>query len=165
MIAAFAVLAFFVVLALGTVFVGMSGGARGARGTLQSQSLVARRASAIAITAVVVGIGIAIPIWLTAANAQDHAKNAPGGLTLTASQQHGRELFAHNCATCHTLRAANAVGVVGPNLDQLRPPASLVVLTIKTGLARGNGQMPAGLLTGKDARDVADFVARVAGHG
>ena len=29
------------------------------------------------------------------------------------------ELFGENCAVCHTLAAANAVGKVGPNLDQL----------------------------------------------
>lgn len=165
MIAAIAVLVFFIVLALGTVFVGMSGGARGVRGSLHSQSLAGRRAVAFAVTAVIVGVGVAIPIWLSAANAQNHAKHAPGGLTLTAAQEHGRELFARNCATCHTLRAANAVGVVGPNLDTLRPPAALVLNAIQMGRARGNGQMPVGLLVGQDAKDVANFVQRVAGRG
>jgi cytochrome c551 len=165
MIAAIAVLLFFIFVALGVFFVGMSGGARGVRGSLQTQSRAGRRTVGVAITAIIVGIGLAIPIWIGAANADNHAKKAPGGLRLTAAQVHGRELFARNCASCHTLRAANAVGVVGPNLDVLRPPAALILNAIQLGRARGNGQMPAGLLVGKDAKDVANFVQRVAGRG
>ena len=83
---------------------------------------------------------------------------------LTSAQVNGRTLFAKNCATCHTLRAVNAVGKVGPNLDQLRPPAPLVLNAIQNGRARGNGQMPADLVAGSDAKDVASFVSAVAGH-
>jgi mono/diheme cytochrome c family protein len=165
MIAALVVLLVFVLLAIGTFFIAMSGGARGVRGTLQTQSRGGRRAVWLSTTLVIVGIGLAIPIWIGAANADNHASKAPGGLKLTAAQVHGRELFARNCATCHTLRAANAVGVVGPNLDKLQPPAALVLFAVKNGLARGNGQMPAGLLVGQDAKDVASFVQRVAGRG
>jgi mono/diheme cytochrome c family protein len=56
------------------------------------------------------------------------------------------------------------VGKVGPNLDQLRPPKALILDAIKNGRARGQGQMPAGLVDGQDAQDVADFVAKVAGR-
>ena len=35
---------------------------------------------------------------------------------------------------------------------------------IEEGRARGHGQMPALLYQGKEAEDVADFVAAVAGH-
>ncbi|TML97807.1 MAG: cytochrome c [Actinobacteria bacterium] len=80
------------------------------------------------------------------------------------AEVHGRELFTKNCATCHTLRAVNAVGKVGPNLDQLRPPKELVLNAIEAGRARGNGQMPADLVAGQEAKDVAAFVAAVAGR-
>ena len=33
----------------------------------------------------------------------------------------GRAVFAKYCSTCHTLKASNAVGKVGPNLDVLHP--------------------------------------------
>jgi mono/diheme cytochrome c family protein len=89
---------------------------------------------------------------------------ARGGVDLTAEQVHGRQLFAENCATCHTLAAVNAVGKVGPNLDQLRPAAALVVNAIETGRARGQGQMPAELLAGRDAEAVASYVSTVAGR-
>ena len=35
---------------------------------------------------------------------------------------------------------------------------------IQQGRAQGRGQMPADLVDGQDAQDVADFVAAVAGH-
>ena len=66
--------------------------------------------------------------------------------------------------------------MVGPNLDQLKPPASLVLHTIQNGclqklvgkeynsICLGYGNMPADLVQGQDARDVAQFVAAVAGH-
>jgi len=76
----------------------------------------------------------------------------------------GRELFARTCGTCHTLKGAATTGRVGPNLDQLRPPSALVLNAIEQGRARGAGQMPAALYDGTDARDVASFVAKVAGR-
>ena len=41
---------------------------------------------------------------------------------------------------------------------------ALVLSAIKEGRARGLGQMPALLYQGKEAEEVADFVAAVAGH-
>jgi mono/diheme cytochrome c family protein len=114
--------------------------------------------------AVMVLFGVALPAIVLATGGDKKSKQAPGGVDLTSSQVHGRELFAQNCATCHTLRAVNAVGRVGPNLDQLRPPKELVLNAVEQGRARGNGQMPANLVSGTDARDVAAFVAAVAGH-
>jgi mono/diheme cytochrome c family protein len=82
---------------------------------------------------------------------------------LTEAEKHGRELFGLRCANCHTLKAANAIGRVGPNLDDLRPPRELVLDAIQNGRARGNGQMAADLYTGQDAEDVAAFVAKATG--
>ncbi len=56
------------------------------------------------------------------------------------------------------------MGRIGPNLDDLQPPASLVLYAIQNGFAQGRGQMPAGLYSGKDAQDMAGFVGAVAGH-
>ena len=53
---------------------------------------------------------------------------------------------------------------MGPNLDVLTPPKVLILDAIAKGRARGNGQMPAQLLTGRDAVEVATFVAQVAGR-
>ena len=99
------------------------------------------------IALIVLGLGIAVPVLISADNAEDAESHAVGGVDLTASQTSGRELFAASCANCHTLRASNAVGKVGPNLDVLRPPAALVENAVLEGRAQGRGNMPAGLFT------------------
>jgi cytochrome c6 len=86
--------------------------------------------------------------------------NGLGTIRLTAAQASGEQLFKSTCGSCHTLGAAHTTGTVGPNLDQLRPPAPAVIETINSGL----GAMPAHLLTGKKEQDVADFVAAVTAH-
>jgi mono/diheme cytochrome c family protein len=126
-----------------------------------------RRATGIGVGLLIIVIGLGLPALVLATNADDHAKQGPGGVDLSDAQANGRELFAKNCATCHTLAASHAVGRVGPNLDELNggnlKPA-FVLDAINKGRARGNGQMPAGLLTGEDAKDVASYVAAVAGR-
>ncbi len=124
------------------------------------------------VTAVTAFVGLGVPALVIAVNHVEGPKQAVGGVELTGHQQHGRELFARTCRNCHTLQAANTVGPVGPSLDvRLGPIAdraarvALVEDAIAKGRARGNGQMPVGLLRGADARDVADFLAAVAGRG
>lgn len=118
----------------------------------------------LGVAIVVLGIGAIIPVILTVDNAETSERDTVGGIELTAAQVNGRELFAEQCATCHVLRASNAVGQVGPNLDVLQPPEGLTLNAIQVGRARGNGNMPAALLTGEDAADVASYVAAVAGR-
>lgn len=161
MAAAFVI--FWVVVGLAVFLVALRGGPRGARGALHTESRSARRL----VLATVLGImtlGIIVPGLVLARNGGHHAAISPGGVSLNAPQQRGRHLFAATCATCHTLRGANAVGRVGPNLDILRPPAALVLNAIANGRARGMGQMPALLYQGRDAEAVANYVAAVAGH-
>jgi mono/diheme cytochrome c family protein len=83
---------------------------------------------------------------------------------LTPAEEQGRELFGRRCANCHTLKAANAIAAVGPNLDALRPTRAIVLDAIENGRARGNGQMAADLYTGEDAQNVASFVAKAVGQ-
>ena len=160
------ILAFWILLGLGVFFVAFRGGRRrGPRGAPPGETRSSRRAVAIGSLAVWAVFGLGLPALVLATNGGDHkSKQAPGGVDLMPAEVHGRELFTKNCATCHTLRAVNAVGRVGPNLDQLRPPKELIVNAIETGRARGNGQMPADLVAGQDAKDVAAFVAAVAGR-
>jgi mono/diheme cytochrome c family protein len=152
-----------VLLGLLVVFVAMSGGPRGARAALYGQGKGTRRTVGIVLTALFVGMGIAVPAPVRAAHTGDH-RAAHARVQLTASQQRGRELFGRVCQQCHTLAEANAVGKVGPNLDKMKPPKALVLDAIVNGRARGAGTMPAGLYTGHDAQDVAAFVAAVAGR-
>ena len=86
-----------------------------------------------------------------------------GGVTLSAQETAGRKVFTANCSNCHVLAAANSPGMIGPNLDELKPPKALVLDAIEKGRARGNNLMPAQLVTGEDAEDVAAFIEAVAG--
>lgn len=148
-----------------TVFVvALSGGPSGARKSLHRQSRTGNRTVTGISLAVMIAFGVGIPIAAIAANKVNQSKEASGGVTLTASQQEGRKVFAKHCATCHTLGAANAVGKVGPDLDVLRPAKGLILDAIKMGRARGQGQMPAGIVDGTDAKKVASFVAATAGR-
>jgi len=159
-----ALVIFWLFIGLLVFFLAIRGGPRGAREALHGQSATTRRLTVGSIALVIAGLGIALPAIVLAHNNSGAKKNAKGGIKLNAQQQNGRVLFAGNCATCHTLAASNAVGKVGPNLDVLRPPASLVLDAVSNGRARGRGQMPAQLLQGPDEKAVASYVAAVAGH-
>jgi mono/diheme cytochrome c family protein len=153
----------FILLGLGTFLVAMSGGRRGLGAALQSQSRGSRRfATAVFLLALAV-LGVAVPAAVIAS--VDHRSDIPHAnvTNLTPAEKRGRDLFGARCAACHTLKASNAVAQVGPNLDELAPPAALVLTTIKTGRSIGNGQMPAGIYQGQDAADVAAYVAKATG--
>jgi mono/diheme cytochrome c family protein len=83
----------------------------------------------------------------------------------------GKALFTEQCGTCHALARAGTQGQTGPDLDA----------SFRTALADGmnrdtiegvvykqilhprkNSQMPAGLVKGQDADDVAAYVAYAA---
>src|SRR5436305_9176800 len=125
-------LAFWVLLALALFFIAARGGVRGARAALQTQTPGARRGAVIVFVFIYVAFGIAMPIAFLTGN-HANASRQVGGVQLTKGQKRGRELFGEVCATCHTLAAADATGKVGPNLDTLKPPASLVLNTINNG--------------------------------
>ena len=75
----------------------------------------------------------------------------------------GAEVFATNCASCHTLKAAGAEGTVGPNLDVIEPSDSAV----EQQVINGGGAMPAfgksKILTPKEIEEVSKYVSSVAG--
>lgn len=164
-------IAVWVAIALGVFFVAMRGGPRGARESLHTESRAGQRV-VIAGVIVLFAFGLVIPGLVLASNIDHKASAAVGGLHLNAQQQKGRELFARTCAVCHTLAATNSVGRTGPSLDvrvgdDIPTEAgrkALVESAIAAGRARGLGQMPALLYQGKEAEDVASFVAAVAGH-
>ncbi|HEX6621841.1 MAG TPA: cytochrome c [Solirubrobacteraceae bacterium] len=164
MIAAVIFVLAFLVLGLGVVAFAFSGRA-GTRYRRAAPTRAGRRFVAVMVTVVIVALGVAVPLAVGVVNGNDHAKSAPGGVDLNAAQTNGRAVFGKYCATCHTLKASNAVGKVGPNLDVLHPPKGLILDALANGRARGQGQMPAGLVDGQDAQDVAAYVVAVAGRG
>jgi mono/diheme cytochrome c family protein len=167
----YAFLGFWVLVGAGVFFVAMGGGPRGARETLHSESRAGQRMLLLAVVALF-AFGIAVPAFVLADNGKDKASVAVGGVRLNAEERKGRELFAHACTACHTLAAVKSVGRIGPDLDvrvgvdiaTFQDRVALVENAIQEGRARGLGQMPALLYQGKEAEDVAKFVAAVAGH-
>lgn len=86
----------------------------------------------------------------------------------------GKRLFVGQgtCGSCHTLARADARGTQGPNLDEAFGPSrrdglgssSIAgVVENQIDVVRKSSIMPADLVTGDDARDVAAYVAEVAG--
>jgi mono/diheme cytochrome c family protein len=74
----------------------------------------------------------------------------------------GKQIFqTAGCTNCHTLKDAGSTGTVGPNLDQAKPPKSLVVDRV----TNGKSVMPSfkGTLSPQQIQAVADYVASVAG--
>jgi mono/diheme cytochrome c family protein len=111
-----------------------------------------------------------------------------GGLSNgKADVANGKQLFVQKCGSCHTLADAGTQGTIGPNLDDaFAGPRDqgfkessirnvvhdqiLFPITNPSGVDIGkNGVenkvtgMPAKLVTGDDANDVAAYVASVAG--
>jgi mono/diheme cytochrome c family protein len=96
----------------------------------------------------------------------------------------GKTLFVQKCASCHTLARADAKGVVGPSLDEAWQQSA------RDGLGRSTYEglvhrqivqpnqnpsidpvsgkevppMPADIVTGEDAQDVAAYVASAAAN-
>ena len=80
----------------------------------------------------------------------------------------GKALFTQKCGSCHTLTRAGTQGQTGPNLDTAFRAALDDGLSRETveGIIhrqilhpRRNSTMPAELVTGEDASDVAAYVA------
>lgn len=142
---------------------------------VETQSRTGKSVLNLSLIFTYIAFGLAVPIIFIVGN-RSNSNAQVGGLKLTAAEQSGRELFGEHCAVCHTLDADNAVGKVGPNLDTLKPPKSLVLYAIKNGCLQqaakggpgdeclGYGTMPADIVQGKEATDIASFVGRVAGH-
>lgn len=126
----------------------------------------------------VVFLAVLIP-WLAFRSDGDaaNAEPVPGDL------KGGQTLFQTNCGTCHTLYAAGTDGNFAPNLDELLAPSGppegpeaaqtikategRVLNAIEEGVdsSTTTGRMPAGILDGEQAKEVAEFVAATAGEG
>ena len=126
-----------------------------------------KRRTFVSFGIVVVLFAIIIPAWAISREGGESASPQD----VSDDLQAGKELFVTNCGSCHTLYKAGTDGVVGPNLDELLAPPSptdpdpktiepRVINAIENGVA---GRMPAGILSGAQAEEVAQFVSSVAG--
>ena len=83
----------------------------------------------------------------------------------------GKQLFVAKCGACHTLSHAASTGTIGPNLDEAFARAHADgfkrndyrgVVDFQIRYPNPYGAMPAGLYNGRQAADVAGYVAEVA---
>ena len=127
----------------------------------------------------VIFFAVLIP-WLAFRSDGDAAR---GAQQVPSDLKEGQSLFQTNCGTCHTLYAAGTDGNFGPNLDELLAPTGppegpkaqqtiegtegRVLNAVENGVdsSTTSGRMPAGILNGEQAKEVAEFVAATAGEG
>jgi mono/diheme cytochrome c family protein len=105
-------------------------------------------------------LALAVPFW--ALSKEGNPSTSPAKVAV--SDEESKQLFSVNCGTCHTLKRAGTDGIVGPNLDErgVQDQPDRILTAIQQGA--GEGKMPAGILRGQAAEQVADFVSRVAGR-
>lgn len=106
-----------------------------------------------------------------------------GVITGAGDEENGKTLFQQKCAGCHALSAAGSSGGIGPNLDdsfaqaradgfkesaianivheQIKYPGQYPTAQNNPSFLTAN--MPANLVKGQDAEDVAAYVAANAG--
>ncbi|MET0513489.1 MAG: c-type cytochrome [Thermoleophilaceae bacterium] len=115
------------------------------------------RNTAKPLLAAVVAVAVALPMTACGRDENDLSN--------------GKALFTQNCGSCHTLNRAGTQGRVGPNLDAAFRAALARGMDRETieGVVhrqilhpRKSSAMPAGLVEGSDAEDVAAYVAYAA---
>lgn len=114
-------------------------------------------------------------VWVTGTQEVEHEETAAGGHD-TGSETTpaepgavgegdaavGEEVFGSaGCGSCHALAAAGADGAVGPNLDETKPAAELIIDRV----TNGQGGMPAfgDQLSEDEIKGVAAFITASAG--
>jgi mono/diheme cytochrome c family protein len=70
----------------------------------------------------------------------------------------GKDIFLNNCAMCHTLADAKSSGMIGPNLNELKPEKTIIIGAVTNGI----GVMPAfeGILSSEEIETVSYYVSK-----
>ena len=99
-----------------------------------------------------------------------------GEIKVQKASQSGAELFYERCSGCHSLKVANSYGsksagqleggerTNGPNFNVRKASRDDVLFAIRNGGFSG-AIMPANIVVGREAEQVADFLARYSGGG
>jgi mono/diheme cytochrome c family protein len=100
----------------------------------------------------------------------------PGATITTVDAQYepGAKLFVERCSGCHNLGIVGAEGgalkvkdrerVDGPNFNVRKEDKDSILYAIRNGGFSG-AIMPQDIVVGKEAEQVAEFLAKYAGHG
>jgi mono/diheme cytochrome c family protein len=139
----------------------------------RSQGFPKRLDAYIVVSALLFIAQMSAVVWVTGTQETEeetHAAESGGGATEGGTTTEapagdaaaGKQVFeSAGCVACHTLEDAGSTGTVGPNLDDAKPPATLVV----TRVTEGAGAMPSfkDKLTEQQIQDVAAYVSSAAG--
>jgi mono/diheme cytochrome c family protein len=102
------------------------------------------------------------------------ASGCGGKISADDANKPGAVLFNQRCSGCHSLKAANAYGskpqgklanserTNGPNFNQRKEQKDDVLFAIRNGGFSG-AIMPANIVVGKQAQQVAEFLAKYSG--
>ena len=139
----------------------------------RSQGFPKRLDAYIVVSALLFIAQMSAVVWVTGTQETEeetHAAETGGGATEGGTTTEapagdaaaGKQVFeSAGCVACHTLADAGSTGTVGPNLDDAKPLATLVV----TRVTEGAGAMPSfkDKLTEQQIQDVAAYVSSAAG--
>ncbi|WP_445152528.1 c-type cytochrome [Baekduia sp. Peel2402] len=94
--------------------------------------------------------------------------------TVAPEYQAGAKLFVERCSGCHSMGIVGAEGgalkvtnrerVDGPNFNVRKEDKESILYAIRNGGFSG-AIMPQDIVVGEEAEQVADFLAKYAGHG
>jgi mono/diheme cytochrome c family protein len=129
------------------------------------------RRPALALTALALAAGTALGCGTEKNDVKQPGVAIKG---VPAQYQTGAKLFVERCSGCHTLGIVGAEGgalvvanrerVDGPNFNVRQEDRASVLYAIRNGGFSG-AIMPQDIVVGKEANQVADFLAKYAGHG
>src|SRR5215203_1429081 len=109
-------------------------------------------------------LAVATAALVSGCGAVDHMSASEG------DPSNGKTLFSQKCASCHVLADANAKGTIGPSLDAAfasvrlqKFDESTIRDVVRGQIAYPEEPMPAELVVGDDADDVAAYVGKCGG--
>lgn len=105
--------------------------------------------------ALIAVLGIVLMIVVGVWGGNTAQKNASGGSSSQSQVQTPDKIFQQNCSSCH---GNNLQGGVGPNLQTIGSKWSKA--QILNQIKNGGGPMPGGIISGKEADDVATWLSK-----
>jgi mono/diheme cytochrome c family protein len=91
------------------------------------------------------------------------------GISVPENESAAAAIFKENCSGCHTLSVAGTQGSTtnirtreykdGPNFDQRHVSVNCALYAIRNG-GFSSGPMPQNIITGEEAKQVAEFLAK-----
>src|SRR4051794_38514197 len=139
----------FLAVGAAVAFVAFSGGPSQAREAYLTKG---RRGFRIAIPIIYIGLGIAVPARVLASSDSAAGPNALAWKQGGHDFNQDKTLFRENCWSCHTVKAAGARGVTGPNLDDVGTLSQQRVVNAILIGGTGQGRMPQNVVPGACAK-------------